>query len=316
MTRPPGKRTPRTTALVWSGGLAFAVIAVRLIAGRVDGAALSRSVEAIPDTPGRATLVFAAFAGAFGLRALAWSRVLPGLRFRDATAALHVGLAANHVLPLRMGEAVRPVVAAHRAGVSMQATMASTVALRATDVGALLGLGWLAGPQVIGSQLGWLSWAAPAALAGSYAVGVRWLGRLPERRHGLVRLPDLVVLALTCTAWVLEAVLVWQSARWAGLSLSASGAMVVTAASVAAQVAGLAPGGVGTYEAAAVAAYVALGFAAGPALVAALIAHGLTTVYSLATGAVALGAPSLGRLARRRRPAEAAYPATNPATIL
>jgi hypothetical protein len=70
----------------------------------------------------------------------------------------------------------------------------------------------------------------------------------------------------------------------------------VTAASVAAQVAGIAPGGVGTYEAAAVAAYAALGFPTGPALAAALVTHAMTTSYALAAGAVALFLPRPGLL--------------------
>ena len=315
MTVPSWRRTPRAKALLWIGSLAFAAVVMRFLADRVDGIALAGALAAIPASPGRALLVVGAGGGAVGLRALAWSRVLPGMRLRDAAVALHVGLAATHVLPLRMGEAVRPIGAVRRTGVSTQAAVASTVVLRVTDIGALIGLGWLVGPQVIGSQLGWLSWAAPIALLGSFAFGVGWLRRLPERRAGLVRLPDVGVLAMTLAAWLLEAVLVWQSARWAGLSLNASGAVLVTATSVAAQLAGIAPGGVGTYEAAAVAAYVALGFAAGPALVAAVIAHGLTTAYSLVAGAMALGAPAGYRAARRKRSKEPVPPAASPATV-
>ncbi len=101
-------------------------------------------------------------------------------------------------------------------------------------------------------------------------------------------------------AWALEAVLVWQCARFAGIHLSAQQAVLVTAAAVSAQTVAVTPGGVGTYEAASVAAYTALGFDAGLALVAALATHALKTLYTLAAGAVALFIPAPGLVGRFR----------------
>jgi uncharacterized membrane protein YbhN (UPF0104 family) len=269
------------------------VVAVGVLATRVDTAALGEALGAVAESPERVVLALGAFAAAFALRAAVWSRVLPGLGFGPALAAVHLGLAANHLLPLRMGEAVRPLAAARRATVTARAATASTVVLRVTDMAILLGLGWLVAPRVLGGQLGWTAWAAPFVVVAALVAGLAWLSRLPERAAGLVRLPDGTVVAGTLTAWLLEAVLVWQCAHWAGLPLDARGAIAVTAASIAAQIAGVAPGGVGTYEAAAVGAYVALGFPAAPALAAALLAHALTTTYSLLGGAAALFGPSL-----------------------
>ncbi len=119
-----------------------------------------------------------------------------------------------------------------------------------------------------------------------------------------VRMPGPAALGLSAAAWLAEGVLVWQAAHWAGLEIGYAQALGVTAVSVAAQIAAIAPGGFGTYEAAAVGAYVALGHDAGDALVAALGAHALKTAYSLAAGAVAMVAPSpslAGRL-RLHRP--------------
>ena len=86
----------------------------------------------------------------------------------------------------------------------------------------------------------------------------------------VVELPDARTFLLSASAWLLEAILVREAARWAGLDISWSDAALVTTVAVAAQVAAVAPGGFGTYEAAAVAAYVVLGYDAEPALVAAL----------------------------------------------
>ncbi|MGH9182630.1 MAG: glycosyltransferase, partial [Acidimicrobiales bacterium] len=117
---------------------------------------------------------------------------------------------------------------------------------------------------------------------------------------GAVRRLDAVAVAGSALAWGLEAVVVWQAAAWTGIDLSPAGALLVTTVSVAAQVAAIAPGGLGTYEAAAVAAYATLGVAPGTALAAAVVAHGVTTAYSLGVGAVAVVAPAPGLLGRLR----------------
>jgi uncharacterized membrane protein YbhN (UPF0104 family) len=118
----------------------------------------------------------------------------------------------------------------------------------------------------------------------------RWL-RVVAARDRTVRLPDPAALLLTAAAWLLEAVAVWQALRWAGVDVSARGALLVTAAAVSAQVVAVAPSGFGTYEAAAVAALVSLGHDPGVALAAALTAHALKTAYSLVAGAAALVTP-------------------------
>src|SRR5688572_31112672 len=94
--------------------------------GRVAGAVLG-------DPIGLASAL-TAYAAAFGLRTWAWRRVLPGLSVGHAWAALHVSLAANHVLPLRMGEAFRPLSVARRTDIGVAPATASTVALRAVDL--------------------------------------------------------------------------------------------------------------------------------------------------------------------------------------
>jgi hypothetical protein len=139
------------------------------------------------------------------------------------------------------------------------------------------------------------------------AYGWWWMRRLAAGATS-VRRPGPVTYGLTAAGWLAESVVVWQAARWAGIDLAWNDALLVTTVAVAAQIAAVAPGGLGTYEAAAVAAYVALGHDADAALVAALAAHGLKTAYSLVTGAVSLAVPAptvvgrlrLGRSARDR----------------
>ena len=296
-------RLPRgaVSALV----LAVTGLAVAAVVATVDADALARAARTAWGEPVRVLVAVGAFGFAFVLRAVAWRRVLPGLSFGHALGGIHLALGGNHLLPLRLGEPMRVLCAVRRAGVGFDAAAASTVALRSADLLAVVGLGLAAGPAVLAELAGWGGWLVFAAVAAVALAAWLWLRRLADGRDD-VNMPGPAAIGLSAIAWLAEAVLVWQAAHWAGLEISFVQALGVTAVSVAAQVAAIAPGGFGTYEAAAVGAYVALGHDAGDALVAALAAHALKTAYSLAAGAVAVFVPSpslAGRLRLRRRPA-------------
>ena len=296
-------RLPRGAASVLV--VAVTGLAAAVIATTVDADALARAARTVRGEPLRVLAAVGAFGLAFVLRAVAWRRVLPGLSFGHALGGIHLALGGNHLLPLRMGEPMRVVSVVRRAGVSLDAATASTVALRSADLLAVVGLVLAAGPAALADLTGWGGWLVLAAVAAASLAAWLWLRRL-SARHDDVNMPGLVAFGLSATAWLAEAVLVWQAAHWAGLQISFVQALGVTAVSVAAQIAAVAPGGFGTYEAAAVGAYVALGHDAGDALVAALAAHALKTAYSLAAGAVAVFAPSpslAGRLRLHRPPA-------------
>ena len=279
-------------------------LAAAVVVSTVDADALARAARTARGEPLRVLAAVGAFGLAFVLRAVAWRRVLPGLSFGHALGGIHLALGGNHLLPLRLGEPMRVVSVVRRAGVGFEAATASTVALRSADLLAVVGLGLAASPAALAVGTGWGGWLAFAVVAATAVAAWLWLRRLSVRRDDVNMLGP-VVLGLSATAWLAEAVLVWQAAHWAGLEISFVQALGVTAVSVAAQIAAIAPGGFGTYEAAAVGAYVALGYDAGDALVAALAAHALKTAYSLIAGAIAVFAPSpslAGRL-RLHRPA-------------
>ncbi|MBW3602539.1 MAG: flippase-like domain-containing protein [Actinobacteria bacterium] len=280
-----------------------AVVAVTtgaLVAGLVrlvDGREVLGALHTAAGQPLALMLALGSFAAAFWARALAWTRLLPGLGLGQASAAIHVALGANHVLPLRLGEPLRIVSAVRRSSVGWTEAAASTVALRSADVVVLLVLGGVAGPTVLWDLVGaWALGAAVvvAALGAGFAVHLR-------RRTG--RLPGAPVLALTGAAWLLEAVLVWQCARWFGLDLGPAEAVVVLAAAVSAQLLALTPGGIGTYEAAAAAALAAVGVPLTTGLAVALTVHATKTAYSLVAGALAVVIPTPGLLGRWRLPA-------------
>lgn len=271
-----------TTAVATVAAATFLVLAV-------DGALLAEAWAQLRTAPGGVALGLAGFGAAFLLRAEAWHRLLPELSRTHALAGIHLALGGNHVLPLRLGEPLRVLSVVRRAGVDVRAATASTVALRSADVVALLLLGVLAGPNVVGELLGPVG-AAVAAVIGVLGAGALWwLGR----RRGLVgTVPGAAVTAMVVVAWLLEAVLVWQVVRVFGVDIGLAGAVVVLAAAIAGQLVAVTPGGIGTYEAAATAGLVALGVPAAEGIAMALGLHAIKTAYSLVVGAVAAVTPA------------------------
>jgi uncharacterized membrane protein YbhN (UPF0104 family) len=279
-------------------GLGALLAAAVYIAGAVDAEPIRRVVSAVSADPLGLMLALAAYAGAFALRAWAWRQTLPDLPVRQAWAALHVSLLGNHVLPLRLGEALRVTSVLRRTPIAPAPVMASALALRAADVLAVLALAAIAAPAVLVAAGRWALVVAGLACAVAVA-GMIWSRRL---RHlgSTVRLPGPAALAATALAWGFEAAVVWQIAQAAGVSLSAWQAVAVTAATIAAQTVAVTPGGFGTYEAAATAALVALGVPAGEAFAVALTTHAVKTGYALLVGGHAMFWPEPGYWGRFR----------------
>lgn len=282
-------------------------VAAGLLTLSLDRDAFARSWDTMTADLVGVVLSLAAFATAFLLRTFAWRRVLPEIGFAQAWSGIHVSLGANHFLPLRLGEPLRVASVVRRTKVGVDAALASTVVLRAADIATVVGIGWLIAPRAFTELVGNWGWLLGAIVVLLGVLSASWLRTLARSRPSL-RLPDASTFALTSVAWAFEAVLVWHAARWAGIDLSAGDAMLVTTVAVAAQVAAIAPGGFGTYEAASVAAYVALGHDAELGLVAALTAHALKTSYSLVSGAVAVFLPAPSLVGRLRLDAAAPRP--------
>ncbi|HSJ44597.1 MAG TPA: glycosyltransferase [Euzebyales bacterium] len=277
-----------------------------IIVHTVDGAALRRVTASVVDHPVALLVVVAVYGAAFVLRAVAWCRALPGLSPHHAIAALHVSLGANHLLPLRLGEVLRVTSVTRRAGIAAPAALASTVAMRAADLLSICVLALVLGPGLAVDVLG--AWGPLLLALAMLAVVIagRWSSRR-RRRHDDVHAAGPIALLLVIASWMLEAVVVHQAAAWAGAPITVAHAVLVTAIAVAAQVVAVAPAGVGTYEAAATGALVAVGIAPATGLAIAVTAHAIKTAYALLAGAVAAVVPSpslVGRLQLApRRPA-------------
>lgn len=284
----------------WWLGVALLPAAAVVIARTVDLGAVRTVTAAVLSSPRGLAVVLSVYAAAFVLRAVAWTRTLPVLTLRHALAALHVSLGANHLLPLRLGEVLRVTSVVRRTAVRGPTAIASTVTMRAADILAVGVLAVVLGPGLALDVLG--PWGPLLLVAAVVAVvlGGRATARLRRRTHDDVRIPGPAALALVVASWMLEGVVIHQAAAWAGVAISPAEAVLVTAVTIAAQVVAIAPGGFGTYEAAATAVLVALGVAPGTALAVAVTAHAVKTVYALVTGAVATVWPRPSLLGRLR----------------
>ena len=218
----------------------------------VDGAELRGGIVTGLGDPLGITIAAAAFFAAFALRSLAWIRVLPGLSFGQSLAALHVALGANHVLPLRLGEPLRVVSAVRRGGVDARDATATTVVLRSADVISLVVIGIVVGPVTVWALLGGWGVLALAVVVAAGSAGLIVVASRSERSP--VRLPGPGAVLMVFGAWLLEAIVVWQVARWFPVELGPTEALLVLAVAVSAQIVAVAPGGFGTYEAAGAAA--------------------------------------------------------------
>jgi len=288
----------RTRLLIGLGALALTVVYLVRVG---DAAVLQTVGRAMAASPAALAGALVLYAGAFALRAAAWRLVLPALPVTQAWAALHVSLLGNHVLPLRLGEALRVTSVLRRTSLPPGAVTASAVLLRVVDLLAVLLLAVVAVPRLTGSLVGSWVWAGAAALAVLGALAGGWL-RGQRAGSTAVRLPAVPVAVAAVAAWVLESVVMWQAARAVGVHLSPVEAVAVTAVTIAAQTVAVTPGGIGSYEAAATAAMALLGIAAPTALAVALLAHAVKTAYALAVGAVALVVPAPGYFGRLRLP--------------
>ena len=275
------------------------VVAGIIIWQLLDYSAFKSALQQAGDKPAEVVIALSAFLIAFILRAVAWKKVLPSISLGHSLAGIHLSLGANHVLPLRLGEPLRVLSITKRSSTSLDAATASTLTLRSADILTLITIGVVIAPSAFSDILGWFGWAIVGLVLAIAIASWRWLKGIVQRNDA-VTLPGPTAIGLTSVAWLLESVLVWQSAHWAGLDITWPDALLVTTVAVAAQIAAIAPGGFGTYEAAAVAAYVTLGYDADIALVASLTAHALKTTYSLLAGAIALIIPQPSFIGRFR----------------
>ncbi len=309
----------------WLAAAVLVAVSGVLIVWAADGALLREGITELARSPALVAALVAGYAAAFALRALAWRALLDGIEGRPGVgrlfAILHAALFANHALPVKAGEVLRPALAA-RAGAPLAEATVSTVVARMLDMAALLAIAAALLPLTTTGGEAPIVLAVPAAVLAAAAGALFWFRRSTlewgqsetlnrvwsTARHALRALPPRAVLrafVLTVPSWLLESVVVYGAAQALGLELSLTAAAAVTAFTILFQVVHLTPGGIGVYEASMTAALQAQGMPGGEALTLAVLTHGLKFAYAFGPGALlgvlaVTGLPTLSRIRASR----------------
>ena len=241
-----------------------------------------------------------AYTGAFLLRTFAWRALIirsPGIF--QLFVSIQTGLLVNHIAPVKLGEFVRPLLAA-RSGLPMAEAVTTTAIARYLDFAALLVIATVAGPaasHAARGQMWFEGLALPAGLilgCGAVLVtmrqgwGIQWLpGPIRTKANALnlqlrqVSPGRIASAALwTLPSWALESVVIIVAAKALGIELSIPAAIAVTAFTILFQVFHVTPGGIGVYEAVMTGALYVHGVPWDAGLALAVATHGLKFAYS------------------------------------
>ena len=263
-------------------------------------------------SPGWLALALYAISIQTYVRAVRWSRLLPGSKRIGPTRTLPVllvGYLGNTVLPARLGEVIRAATLARREGLPTTEVFGSVALERILDTLtlALFGLvaSFLAGlpAQVaVVASIGVLLAVAAvllliAAPRGLSLVRVAALDRIIVPVRAVIRGADIlsrpraiaIAVGLCAIAWILDAGMWWIIARAIGIELSPVGAVSLSAVAALSSAIPSAPGYLGTFEVVVTLAARALGVAAPAALALAIAVHAIAMLpLALAGGAAAV----------------------------
>jgi len=314
--------------LVVAGGLLISAAALWFVLQTID---VGEAVEVIAGAnPAWLLAIVGVVAVQALLRAWRWSILIPPREDGSRPSPLRLlppmlaGYLGNAVLPARLGEPMRAVIASRREGIGMTEALGSVLVERLIDIAMLAVVGFaaallVAGPAWTIQLLGVAAVAGIAGMAVLLTIGLQPLLRLAER-IGLLRRPGLRDIAarfvatlggasrrgpllaaagISVVTWMLDAGSFWLAARAVGIDLPYAAAAVVAGVSVLGTAVPSAPGYVGTFELAAAGTAGALGVAGAQALALAVVVHVMTLLPLAVGGALSLAAmgASLGEVA-------------------
>jgi uncharacterized protein (TIRG00374 family) len=316
-------------------GIVLTVVSVALISRQVD-VARSWSTLARLD-PALLLLPLAAFAASIVLRALRWWTMFPVAAqpaLGRCLSALAIGNAANFLLPGRAGDLARCALVGRGALAEDGSRALATLGLEKVLDGlalvamVLFSLWWMDPPAWVTSLVAVSAAIFGAALValvalrhGSAAVGATGRRALAALRleavsrrleaplvafadglHAIASIGALLrVLLFTGMIWLVEAALVTGVAVALGSPIGLGAAVVVSAVLGLGLMIPAAPGGLGTYELAGVAAFQLVGVDASSGLTLTLVIHAWVFGTNVALGLALLAASGL-RLGELRTP--------------
>lgn len=298
-------------------GLVISAIAIVVVVGAID---VRETGQILTDASPLPLLAIIVIVGVqVTVRAWRWSFLLPagagGRRLSPwrLLPPLLVGYLGNAILPARLGEPMRAVLAGRRERIGVTEALGSVVLERVIDVATLAVVAFTAA-VIVGAPAWVAQILAVAALAGMIGlamlvtVGINPLvavaDRLGMRRYERVRSlvgrfaasvggpsrrrPITISASISTGAWLLDAVSFWLAAQAIGIDLAYPAALLIAGFTVLGTAIPSAPGYVGTFELAAVAVGGTLGVPAAPALAMAVAAHVMTLMPMALGGAASL----------------------------
>ena len=286
-------------------GLALTIGVVMLVWRLADWSQLLSALLVLSRRPELLAAFLLSYTCAFALRAIAWRQIMAsGGSVFSLFTYLQAALLANHLLPFKLGEAARPLLATRR-GVPLAEAAASTAVARLLDFACLIlvaaGFGVLL--TSLDGRPDWLrSLAIPAGVVMGAITGLMllryhaldrmWPSPLRSRLQTLRGQLALMsrgriarAILWTLPSWILEAGVLLVAAEALGTELSLTAAVAVTAFTILFQVFHFTPGGVGVYEASMTGALYALGIPWEEGLAVAVLTHGLKFAYSYTVAA-------------------------------
>ena len=318
-------KVPSITIIRALISLALVILALLLVAFLADWSQLKVALKQLGGQPWLVGVLVLTYTGAFLLRAIAWRALATSsIGTYQLLVCMQAGLLANHIAPVKLGEFVRPLLAA-RYGMPVAEAAATTAIARYLDFAVLLAIAAVVGPVVslsVGEQLWLRGLALPAGVIVGCGVALVVMrqslsldllsgplrGRFELLRSQLrqVSVGRVAHAALwTLPGWALEAGVIIVAAEALGIEMSIAAAIAVTAFTILFQVFHVTPGGIGVYEAVMTGALYAHGVPWEQGLALAVATHGLKFAYSytvaLAFTLTAAGKlPELNPLARLR----------------
>lgn len=307
----------------WAGvviGLPLSGLFLWLAAMRTDLTTVWRTLSGA--RVGDVVAAMAFMISVYVVQALRWRGIARGREPRRRYVWLVVGgVAANNVLPGRVGDGLRGVWLARAEGIPSGRSLATVVFDRAADVIALVGLLAIALPFSV--RPAWLvkiaiGGLALAVLIGGMLVAARAVSRVHQRAErarsrlrrvardlldGLAQPPGIRragwALLLSVTAWSMWSVGAWLVAHSIGIHLSALDALLVAGVVNLGVAIPSSPGFVGTYQWLCVSTLGLVGVGRSPALAFSILLHASWYVPTTLVG----GAMLVWRLLpARRRP--------------
>jgi uncharacterized protein (TIRG00374 family) len=314
--------------LIVLGGALISALALYLVLRTID---LGEAVDVLATSnPMPLLAIVGVVAVQVVLRAFRWSLLLPAKReggripFVRLIPPLLVGYLGNAILPARLGEPMRAVIASRGERVGVPEALGSVLVERVVDVATLAPIAFLAAllvgaPALVTQVLAVTAAGGIAIVLVLTTIGVMPFVRLADRlglssrpriRQLIARFAEslggpsrrpaiLAAAAISTTAWLLDATSFWLAATAVNAGLDYPAATLIAGVTVLGTAVPSAPGYVGTFELAGAGMAGALGVPAASAFALALLAHVMTLVPLAIGGAVsviAIGA-SLGDVA-------------------